>query len=177
MELVILLGLALFAASSLRTSPAETATAPPPPPTGNPRDIVIVKGYKGKEVKLYRITAQAFLRLQAAAKQAGFNLLLTSGFRTYAEQKSLWEDALKKYKTEELARKHVAKPGGSQHEIGSAIDLWLGYDGKPENADKIRGTAVYTWLTQNANRYGWRWYDRTIEPWHLEYYYFDKRIA
>jgi LAS superfamily LD-carboxypeptidase LdcB len=166
MEVLLLLaGLLLF--SSLRST---TASMPPALTNGDPRDIVLLSGHDGREVKVVRYVAVAFYQLQLAAQKAGFQLLPTSGYRTFEEQQTLWDAALKKYKTEAKARKYVAKPGNSKHEEGIAIDVWLGYDAVSANVAKIHKTEIYQWLQAHANSYKFRWYDRTIEPWHLEYY-------
>lgn len=175
---VLLLGAALIFALSTgkrRDEPPAPPAAPPLP--ANPREIVTIPGYGGKQVKLYAIVAYWFKRMQYAAAVAGFDIELTSGYRTKEEQTKLWKEALEKHNgNEKEARKYVAKPGSSQHEKGSAIDLWLDYAGTSENAAKIRETAVFHWLQNNANRFGFRWYDRTIEPWHLEWYYLDRSL-
>ncbi|MEA2207303.1 MAG: hypothetical protein QOJ21_2433 [Solirubrobacteraceae bacterium] len=87
--------------------------------------------------------ARAFDRLAAAAAVDGVGLIVSSGFRTYAEQARLF-----------AARpdpRWVAPPGKSLHRLGTELDL-----GPP---------AAYGWLARNARRfhfvqrYSW-------EPWH-----------
>jgi hypothetical protein len=90
--------------------------------------------------------ALAFDRMERAAREAGVALLVTSGFRSDAEQA-------------ELFRRHpdpkwVAPPGRSLHRYATELDL-----GPP---------AAYAWLAANAERfyfvqrYAW-------EPWHWGY--------
>jgi len=88
--------------------------------------------------------ALGFDRLAAAARAAGHDLLITSAFRSDAEQAVLF-----------AARpdpKWVARPGTSLHRLGTELDL-----GPP---------SAYAWLAANAGRfhflrrYSW-------EPWHF----------
>ena len=59
-------------------------------------------------------------RLLAAAHGA---LRVDSGWRSTAEQATLWAEALIKYGSPEAADDWVAPPGSSMHERGLAVDL------------------------------------------------------
>jgi len=87
--------------------------------------------------------AQAYDRLAAAAQQDGVALVVTSGFRSNAEQAKLF--AANPDPT------WVARPGTSLHRLGTELDLG------PASA--------YGWLAANAKRFGfiqrYSW-----EPWH-----------
>jgi transglycosylase-like protein with SLT domain/D-alanyl-D-alanine carboxypeptidase-like protein/putative Flp pilus-assembly TadE/G-like protein len=90
--------------------------------------------------------AGAFDRMSAAARADGFNLIITSGYRSDAEQAELYK--------RHPDPKWVAPPGKSLHRFGTELDL-----GPP---------AAYGWLARNARRfhfikrYAW-------EPWHYGY--------
>jgi Transglycosylase SLT domain/D-alanyl-D-alanine carboxypeptidase len=91
--------------------------------------------------------AAAFDRMAAAARaEAGLQLLVTSGYRSDAEQAQLF--------AAHPDPKWVAPPGQSLHRYGTELDL-----GPP---------AAYGWLAANARRfhfvrrYAW-------EPWHFGY--------
>ena len=91
--------------------------------------------------------AVAFDRMAAAARaEAGLTLLVTSGYRSDAEQARLF--------AAHPDPKWVAPPGNSLHRYGTELDL-----GPP---------AAYGWLAANAGRfhfvkrYAW-------EPWHFGY--------
>jgi Transglycosylase SLT domain/D-alanyl-D-alanine carboxypeptidase len=91
--------------------------------------------------------AAAFDRMAAAARaEAGLTLLVTSGYRSDAEQARLF--------AAHPDPKWVAPPGQSLHRYGTELDL-----GPP---------AAYGWLAANAGRfhfvkrYAW-------EPWHFGY--------
>jgi len=90
--------------------------------------------------------ARAFDRMAAAARADGIQLIISSGFRTDAEQARLF-----------AARpdpRWVARPGQSLHRLGTELDLG------PSSA--------YSWLAAHARafhfvqRYAW-------EPWHYGY--------
>jgi hypothetical protein len=90
--------------------------------------------------------ALAFDRMEAAARADGIALVITSGFRSDAEQAILW--------ARRPDPKWVARPGTSLHRNGTELDL-----GPP---------SAYAWLAANATRfhflkrYAW-------EPWHFGY--------
>jgi len=102
---------------------------------------------KAVEVK----TAQAFARMRDAAKRAGVNIVVVSGFRTMAKQREL-------YKAYKAGRGNLAAPPGfSNHQSGHALDL------------NAKAPGVYKWLANNAPRFGFR---RTVpsENWHWEHW-------
>jgi soluble lytic murein transglycosylase-like protein len=91
--------------------------------------------------------ARAFDRLAAAAQHdAGLTLLVTSGYRSDAEQAKLF--------AAHPDPKWVAPAGQSLHRFGTELDL-----GPP---------SAYAWLAANAGRFGfvkrYAW-----EPWHFGY--------
>ena len=95
-----------------------------------------------------KTTGHAFLKMQAAAHADGVRLSLTSGFRTMAEQKRLYNCyTSKRCNNGNLA----ARPGYSNHQNGLALDI-----------------STSSWLTRNAKRFG---FVRTVskESWHYEY--------
>jgi hypothetical protein len=97
-----------------------------------------------------------FLAAQAAAKAAGFNLRITSGFRTQQLQEKLHADAVKKYGSEEEASKWVLPKEVSHHTWGTAIDV--NYPG-----DRV----AVKWLEDNGSTFGiCRVYKN--EWWHFE---------
>ncbi len=105
----------------------------------------------GGEV-LRRDAAKAFLRMHAAARADGLRLWANSGYRTAREQRLLYE----RYRKGLGPR--AARPGQSNHQRGTAVDLFVGDEESP----------LYRWLAAHACRHGFR---RTVpsEPWHWEY--------
>lgn len=135
-----------------------------------PSDLVTADGPSGQKVQLHHLAAKFWGQLVDAARADGHAtplLLPVSGYRSSATQKVLFDQAVARYGSEEEARKWVAKPGGSAHQSGRAVDCWLGTANDSGNVGVQRTTAVWQWLVANATRFGFYPYD--AEPWHWEY--------
>jgi D-alanyl-D-alanine carboxypeptidase len=106
---------------------------------------VVTLGWTDVEVR----TARAFLAMAAAAAEDGIELWIRSGFRSQEEQRMFYQA----YRAGWGNR--AARPGHSNHQSGTALDLYLG-DG------------TFEWLEANGRRFGFK---RTVagEPWHWEY--------
>ena len=100
--------------------------------------------------------ADALARLfQAAPENIRANLKIMSAYRSPERQAELYSAAVRKYGSEQAARKWVAPPGKSQHNHGRAVDLQYG------------GEDAKNWLHQNANQFGLN-FPMGHENWHLE---------
>lgn len=100
-------------------------------------------------------TVQPYLDLVAAAAAVGVTVAINSGFRSYPEQKHLYDG----FKKGLPGFNKAAPPGASNHQNGIAFDIAVaGASGSP----------VYDWLKVNATSFG---FVRTVngEPWHWEY--------
>lgn len=144
--------------------------------TGDPpaSDLVpidrIHRARPARSIRLHRAAYDAYRQLKAAAESAGIPsrlLTIVSGYRTSAEQRVLWERALRKHHTKDVARKWVAPPGESPHQSGRAVDFWLGTANDSRNVRALRRSPAYAWLVCNAARFGFFPYAR--EPWHWEH--------
>ncbi|MBI3182107.1 MAG: D-alanyl-D-alanine carboxypeptidase family protein [Myxococcales bacterium] len=115
---------------------------------GRPTTITVASVGNGEYMRTD--AAKAFLAMQQAARRAGISLPALSGFRTMAEQQTLYQKYLNG--TGNLA----ARPGYSNHQNGISMDIGNvgGY-----------GTATYRWLQQNASRFGFA-NDVRGEYWH-----------
>jgi hypothetical protein len=135
----------------------SAATAELIPPSAAPRTVpsgpthASGGGYSGplayRQGKPMRPdVASAFDVMAAAARRAGLSLIVTSGYRSDAEQARLF--------AAHPDPRWVAPPGRSLHRYGTELDL-----GPP---------AAYGWLAANARRFGflkrYSW-----EPWHFGY--------
>jgi hypothetical protein len=88
--------------------------------------------------------AVAYDRMAAAAKRAGLDLVVVSGFRSDAEQAELF--------ARHPDPRWVAPPGHSLHRCATELDLG--------------SSSAYGWLDSNAGRFGFvRRY--SWEPWHF----------
>jgi D-alanyl-D-alanine carboxypeptidase len=114
-----------------------------------------------------------------AARADGIYPVVASGYRTAEKQQSLMNEMIEAYEADGLsaaaaeseAKKWVAAPGFSEHQLGLAVDI---------NADGVNssGDEVYAWLREHACSYGFilRYpEDKTeitgtaCEPWHYRY--------
>jgi D-alanyl-D-alanine carboxypeptidase len=114
----------------------------------------------------------ALLRLLTSAKADGVTLYIKSGYRSFAEQKSLKSTYTVTYGAG-TANAFSADQGYSEHQLGTTIDfITTGLGGQLAGFDK---TEAYTWLTNNAHRFGFvisypkgnKYY--IYEPWHWRY--------
>jgi hypothetical protein len=132
-----------------RVTAVAVAEAAPPAGGGDLPSLATGGGYQGRLV--YRQgegmrpdVAAAFDRMAAAAGRAGLALVVSSGYRSDAEQAELF--------ARQPDPRWVAPPGHSLHRCATELDL-----GPP---------AAYAWLAANAGRFGFvRRY--SWEPWHF----------
>lgn len=96
-------------------------------------------------------TANAYAVMAEAASRAGVEIRVVSGFRTMAQQQALYDCWIRREPGCNLA----ARPGYSNHQSGSALDL------------NTRDSRVLSWLGAHGAEYG---FSRTVEgePWHWE---------
>lgn len=123
----------------------------------------------------------AFETMAKDAKKDKLTIKVSSGFRDYNYQKNLFENALKNNGGKTSIS--VAKPGYSEHQLGTAMDITgasINYDSAVGRFDK---TPEDLWLRENAYLYGFiQSYpkDKTditgykYEPWHYRYFGIDK---
>lgn len=141
--------------------------------------------YKVKTVELEnkeKVDERIYSQLKnmiLSAQEEGVYLVIVSGYRTYEEQKQIYNDRISAYRNQGLSKREataeaqrwVAIPGTSEHQTGLAVDI---------NADGVYsdGAQVYQWLADNAHLYGFinRYpQDKTNitgvanEPWHYRY--------
>jgi hypothetical protein len=138
--------------SELRTSDTENGCVAPEESLGTTPII----HSEIRPTQLDRTFEVRFLAAQAAAKLAGFNIRITSGFRTQQLQERLFNDAVKKYGSESEASKWVLPREVSNHPWGTAIDVNYPGDRK-----------AVKWLEENGSAFGLcRVYEN--EWWHFE---------
>jgi len=102
------------------------------------------------------------------------DVLITSGYRTYAFQEELYNTRVAT-QGEEKARMYVAKPGYSEHHAGLAVDMVIFTGGQQYYFTDYKDAA---WIVENAPDYGfiWRYTEEkkeitgcASEPWHYRY--------
>lgn len=146
--------------AALRGGSAATPTAPSAGSSSGPSKTVqgyvngrktsVKVSYVGNGEWMNTRCAGAYKDMLAAARRAGVNLGTTDGYRTYAEQATLY----KRY-----GAGRAARPGYSNHQMGISSDI-SGVGGY--------NTRAYRWLKANAGRYGFA-NDVRGEYWHWTY--------
>ena len=128
-----------------------------------------------------RVDARVYPYLQEmfdAAKEDDIHMFVADGYRSKAEQEKIMDEKVSEYKekipvefiAKYMAKKWVAVPGTSEHQLGLAVDI---------NADIYNyGWEVYGWLDKHAHEYGFiqrypedktRITGISYEPWHYRY--------
>jgi D-alanyl-D-alanine carboxypeptidase len=119
--------------------------------------------------------------LRTAAASAGSPVALISAYRSYAQQAVLFEQR-KEELGQETARRRVARPGHSEHQLGTAVDFKR--PGQKDVSAVFATTAQGRWLAGNAWLYGFIMSYPSgargetcyaYEPWHFRY--FGKEMA
>lgn len=125
---------------------------------------------------LRKDVAEALKEMYDDALKDDYHLVLNSGYRSYGEQKKIYDEYFRIY-DEQTAAGLVSVPGSSEHQLGLGVDLT-----SQSVIDKERmvfgDTKEYQWVIQNAHHYGFilRYpKNRSAitgtanEPWHLRY--------
>lgn len=141
-----------------------------------PTDLVKLPmefSYYGNAVYLRCDAADSLVRMFSDAASEGLRLQIFSGYRDYNHQERLYKEAVKRSGPNQ---KTVAKPGRSEHFLGTTADVTSGKDHLMKRS--FGDTPEGKWLAKNAERYGWK---MTVmpgngkrshgdEPWHIRYF-------
>lgn len=123
---------------------------------------------------LRKEAAEAHAKMFDEAKKQGMSLKVVSAFRAFNKQRQLYLKAIKKNGLDQNA---VAKPGHSEHQLGTTVDV---SSFSPESVlnQSFGDTKEGTWMKENANKFGF-YQSYTIanseltgyipEPWHYRY--------
>ncbi|WP_036718675.1 M15 family metallopeptidase [Paenibacillus sp. JCM 10914] len=125
---------------------------------------------------LRKEAADALEKLFAAAKEDGIELRAVSGYRSYARQKTIYENNVRT-KGEAEANRVSAVPGTSEHQTGLTIDV-----SSPSAGNALEEVFGHTeegqWLDRRGPEFGFiiRYPDGAeditgyvYEPWHIRY--------
>ncbi len=128
--------------------------------------LYVIGGTPGKGAKLVSTkTATAYVSMLAAARKAGIELTINSGFRSYGEQEYLF----KCYTTKSCnGGNQAGRPGESNHQSGEALDIEVRMGKKNASTNVSTWTPEYKWLVENGRLFGFK---RAVERecWHWEY--------
>ena len=119
---------------------------------------------------LQTVACDSFLSMQKAAAAQGLNIYISSGYRSYSRQQTLYNNYVKS-DGKALADTYSSRPGYSEHQTGLCFDL-------NTIDDSFGNTKESAWLEQHAQEYGFiirfpKGKDAQTgyqyEPWHLRY--------
>lgn len=125
-------------------------------------------------------TAQILVEMLSAAEKQNIHIRVVSAFRSALDQRRLY---LRKLNQAGLDQMLVAKPGHSEHQLGTTVDL-CGLDPDYILKPEFERTKEGMWLQENAVHYGFiQSYSEknskdtgySSEPWH--YRYMGKEIS
>ena len=114
----------------------------------------------------------------AAAKNDGLSLFVKSGYRSYIDQKIIYNGYVAR-DGQAAADTYSARPGHSEHQTGLAFDI-------NSTADSFAGTPEAKWLAENSYKYGFivrypkgkeHITGYKYEPWHVRYLGVEKSTA
>lgn len=148
------------------------------------KDNYIPKDYKVKLLTLSngkKVDTRIYPQLQAmfdAARASGINLHVAEGYRSEEEQEDMMDEKIESFieegksegEAKKLARKWVALPGTSEHQLGIAVDI--------NSRISTPSGPLYSWLANNSYKYGFilRYPPNKVsitgvkyEPWHFRY--------
>jgi D-alanyl-D-alanine carboxypeptidase len=139
-----------------------------------PEDLVNLKTYALAvsigDIFLRKAIMPAVLELAASAKKSRITLLFSSGYRSFEYQKYVLAREVKTY-GQEMADRESARPGASQHQLGTAIDFG-------SITDDFAVTRAGRWLAEHAWEHGFslsypQGYEAVTgyryESWHYRY--------
>ncbi|WP_296665661.1 D-alanyl-D-alanine carboxypeptidase family protein [Demequina sp.] len=147
-----------------------------------PADLVHPAGVAGTAT-MRREAADAMSRMHAAAKAAGADFWLSSGYRSYATQSSLYAGYVSR-SGRATADTFSARPGYSEHQTGWAADVTDGSGCTLKGCFGDR--AAGRWVAAHGADYGFivRYPEGEqsvtgyiYEPWHLRYVGVDIAVA
>jgi D-alanyl-D-alanine carboxypeptidase len=139
-----------------------------------PPDLVALKAYglrvTRRDLLLRKAVMPAVMDMVRAALADGVTITFSSTYRSYEYQSSVFEREVKAF-GRETAERESARPGFSQHQLGTAVDFGSISDG-------YESTTEGRWVTAHAWEYGFTLsYPRGVEgvtgyryeSWHFRY--------
>ncbi len=145
-----------------------------------PEDLISIPArYKApssvnRDLKLRKEALYWFIEMIDDAENEGIEIKIISAYRSSAYQAILYRRAIKNHG---LRQTWVAKPGYSEHQLGTTCDLGTAESGYKLTVD-FEHTRAFRWLMENSYRYGiYLSYPKNsawlkgynYEPWHFRY--------
>ena len=157
---------------------------------GPPLDVLIDAEHglpPGYDPGLHEAAVSAMDELEAAAREDGVNIQVFSGYRSYAYQEEVFSREGSDSGVDSNPEFFSAPAGHSEHQLGTAFDVV--WPSVVMGAADPRNDLLYTWLEENAYRFGfvlsyplkhsdsWPYSNHFMplvtayiyEPWHLRF--------
>ena len=112
-----------------------------------PKEITLLDHCSTGDNYLSIDAKKAYDELCEASLKDNMKLGVTSSYRSTETQKSLYNYYLKN-NGESYVKKYVSNPGFSEHETGLALDV------KSLNSSIFANSKEFTWMKENAHKYG-----------------------
>ena len=147
--------------------------------TSDPDDLCKISIPVSSEDETYLLrkeAADALQQMYEDAKKEGLEIAVVSAYRSYEDQKEIYDYYFSKY-DELTASRLVSIPGCSEHQLGLSVDL-TSKDIIGDEDSFFVDTPEYQWVIKHAHEYGFilRYPDdktsitgTTNEPWHFRY--------
>ena len=143
-----------------------------------PKDLVSVASKNTRNgAKLRKEANDAFKRLCAAAEKDGVEIRITTAYRSYSFQKTLYTRYVNT-DGKQAADTYSARPGYSEHQTGLSMDLGGKSPSGVWDLNYFDGTKAFDWMQEHAVEYGFilRFPEDKVdvtgyqyEPWHYRY--------
>ena len=116
-----------------------------------PEDLVDVESkYARDSAKVNKTAYENFKNMADAASIEGLTILITTAYRNYNFQSTLYNNYVRQ-DGKELADTYSARPGYSEHQLGYSVDLT---NKARVSFGEFENTKEFTWLKENAYKYG-----------------------
>lgn len=141
-----------------------------------PENLVSIEAKYGKTLQMNQTAYEAFKQMADDAKEENLTLYITSPYRSFQTQKSLYQRYCNQ-DGQKLADTYSARAGYSEHQTGLAADI---VSGPNQSLASFEDTKEFYWMKENAHKYGFilRYEEGKIkekitgyqyEPWHYRY--------
>lgn len=153
----------------------------PLPDTYTPADLIrleLTHGDNNETMQVQSRLIAPLTKLYSDAEAAGYPLMISSAYRSIADQEALYEEFVST-QGQAAAKRYVADPGSSEHHTGLAVDFSNASNACITDSDKCSlGLDTSSWLARNAHKYGFinRYPEGkqpitgiAYEPWHYRY--------
>ena len=148
------------------------------PKTFVPSNLVVPSVAYANNQRLRSDAASALARMFTAAREEGAGrMAITSGYRSYSTQYSLYWNRVAT-DGQAYADRWVARPGHSEHQTGLSLDIAPVGDPYCSTHSCIGSTPQGSWLRRNSWRFGFvlryesgwtSWTGYYSEPWHFRF--------